>query len=248
MVIGWLAVLLGALVGALSLPAWVPLIIRVLLLYLAAVSVLILANAGIEHWLKGRRRRPPTFAFLDRFEEWVPTIRKWVVIIVLAAMGIGYPFVSSHLAALISGAPPQLKFYCGQKDITGAGGEIETLWIPSNNVAVPGVWVVNVGNGNAVNVEGRSDVKEDLAQLPLSGDKEYPHGVSWQIPLLRPNDPKITSSGSSFMQTPAKSISVRMVARYNGPTANADFTVRLVPIQGPSYPPNYLPCARPKLS
>ncbi len=143
-------------------------------------------------------------------------------------------------------AKADLHFYCGQKDITGVGREIESLWIPSSNVAVPAVWVVNVGEGDAVNVIGRTDVKENLPGLPMTGDKEYPHSVSWSIPLLHPNDPQIIWGPSSWTPERLAKVSVKMQGRYNGPTAVAEFVVRFKPIPGPSYPPGYLPCPRPK--
>ncbi len=140
-----------------------------------------------------------------------------------------------------------LRFYCGQKDITGTREEIETLWIPSSNVALPPVWIVNVGSGDAVSVTGRHDVKENLPGLPMTGDKEYPHSVSWSIPVLHANDPQIIWGTSSWTPERLERLTVKMEARYNGPTAVANLVVRFKPISGPSYPPGYLPCPRPKL-
>ncbi len=141
----------------------------------------------------------------------------------------------------------EVRLYCGQKDITN-NGEIETLWIPSNSVAIPSVWIVNVGPGDAINVEGHSDVKEDLSQLPITGDKDWPHSVPWQFPLLRPNDPKIISGPASYTPVPLTGLSVKMVASYNGPAINTKLIVKFVPSPGPNYPPNYLPCPRPRPS
>ncbi len=140
-----------------------------------------------------------------------------------------------------------LRYYCGQTDITGTGREIEVLWIPSNIVATPPVWAVNVGTGDAINVTGRLDVKENLPSLPITGNKEYPHSLSWSIPLLHPNDPQIISGGSSWIPERLAKMSLKMEAHYNGPTAVSEFVVSLKPILGPSYPPGYLPCPRPQL-
>ncbi len=185
--------------------------------------------------------------------------RRWAYVVGLIALVLigvqGYrnqqvqQEIRGGIAALTGRAmKADVHFYCGQKDITGAGGQIESLWIPSSNVAVPPVWVVNVGEGDAVNVIGRTDVKETLPGLPMTGDKEYPHSVSWSIPLLYPNDPQIIWGPSSWTPERLAKVSVKMQGRYNGPTATAEFVVGLKPILGPNYPPGYLPCPRPRLS
>ena len=171
----------------------------------------------------------------------------WGSVASLIGLGVAaWPGVAALSGRATTNA--NLRFYCGQKHITGTQEKIETLWIPSSNVALPPIWIVNVGSGDAVNVTGRSDVKENLPGLPMTGDMEYPHSVSWSIPLLHPNDPQIVWGMSSWTPERLEKLSVKMEARYNGPIAVAEFVVTLNLISGPSYPPGYLPCPRPKLS
>ena len=167
-----------------------------------------------------------------------------------AASVIGLGVAVWPLIAALTGraASANLRFYCGQRDITGSRQEIEMLWIPSSNVAPPPIWLANTGSVDAVNVTGRSDVKENLPGLPMTGDKEYPHSVPWSIALLHPNDVQIIWGTSSWAPERLEKLSVKVQARYNGPTAVAEFIVRFKPIAGPSYPPGYLPCPRPRLS
>ena len=59
---------------------------------------------------------------------------------------------------------------------------------------------------------------------------------------------KIAQDKFDEIKIVGEKLSVKMEARYNGPTAVAEFDVTFNPISGPSYPPGYLPCPRPKMS